>query len=486
MTLKNPVTDWSASRLSLAIHAREVSCREVMQAYLDRIALFNPVHNALVNLQDPKRLLDQADERDAQLAPGKASTGSMGWMHGMPQAIKDLAPVQGFPTTMGSPLLRSAVALEDGLMASRMKAAGCIVIGKTNTPEFGLGSHTFNEVFGTTRNAYDASKSAGGSSGGAAVALATRMLPVADGSDFMGSLRNPAAWNNVFGLRPSQGRVPMWPAADVYLSQLGTEGPMGRTVKDVAMLLSIQAGWDPRSPLSIAQDGSTFTSPPPLNAKTTRIGWLADLDGYLPMAPGILDVCQQGLKRLVHLGCAVEPTALGMPPERIWQSWLVWRRALVASRIAPCLVQADNRNKIKPEALWEYDQAQGLSAAEFSAASAQRSTFYQHMRTLLERYDFLVLPAAQVWPFDVSERWPAEINGRTMDSYHRWMEVVIYATFAGLPCISVPTGFNEQGLPMGLQLIGRPQADLSVLQLAKAYESVAQDILQITPSQQAR
>jgi amidase len=175
-----------------------------------------------------------------------------------------------------------------------------------------------------------------------------------------------------------------------------------------------------------------------------------------------------------------------MPPERIWQSWLVWRRALVASRIAPFLVQADNRNKIKPEALWEYDQAQGLSAAEFSAASAQRSAFYQHMRTLLERYDFLVLPAAQVWPFDVSERWPTEISGRKMDSYHRWMEVVIYATFAGLPCISVPTGFNKQGLPMGLQLIGRPQADLAVLQLAQSYESVAQDILQITPIQKAR
>jgi len=478
MTSKSPVTDWSATALSLSIHAREVSCREVMHAYLDRIALLNPVHNALVNLQDPKRLLAQADERDAQLAPGKASTGSMGWMHGMPQAIKDMAPVKGLPTTMGSTLLRNSVAQEDGLMAARMKAAGCIVIGKSNTPEFGLGSHTFNDVFGATRNAYDVSKSAGGSSGGAAVALATRMLPVADGSDFMGSLRNPAAWNNVFGLRPSQGRVPMRPAADVYLSQLGTEGPMGRTVKDVAMLLSVQAGWDARSPLSIAQDGSAFLTLPPLDTKTTRIGWLADLDGYLPMAPGILDTCQNGLKRLAHLGCTVEPTALGMPAERVWQSWLVWRQALVAARIAPFLVQAD--------ALWEYDQAQGLSAADFLAASAQRSSFYQHMLNLLERYDFLVLPAAQVWPFDVSERWPATINGRSMDSYHRWMEVVIYATFAGLPCISVPTGFNQHGLPMGLQLIGKPQADLSVLQLAQAYESVAQDILQITPSQPAR
>lgn len=366
-------------------------------------------------------------------------------------------------------------------MASRMKAAGCIVIGKTNTPEFGLGSHTFNEVFGVTRNAYDASKSAGGSSGGAAVALATRMLPVADGSDFMGSLRNPAAWNNVFGLRPSQGRVPMWPVTDVYLNQLGTEGPMGRTVQDVARLLSIQAGWDARSPLSIAQDGNAFMTLPSIKAKTTRIGWLADLDGYLPMAPGILDTCQQGLKRLTHLGCAVEPAELGMSAERVWQAWLVWRRALVASRIAPYLAQPGNREHIKPEALWEYDQAQGMTATEFAAAGAQRTAFYQQMLKLFGRYDFLALPAAQVWPFDADERWPEQINGRVMDTYHRWMEVVIYATFAGLPCISVPTGFSAEGLPMGLQLIGKPQADLAVLQLAQAYEGAAQDILQIQP-----
>lgn len=482
----NPITAWTATELSRAIHARRVSCREVMQAYLDRIAQVNPLHNALVSLQGPENLLAQADERDAQLATGKSRTGSMGWMHGMPQAIKDLAAVQGLPTTLGSPLMREFVAREDGLMASRMKAAGCIVIGKSNTPEFGLGSHTFNEVFGVTRNAYDPSKSAGGSSGGAAVALATRMLPVADGSDFMGSLRNPAAWNNVFGLRPSQGRVPMWPVQDVYLSQLGTEGPMGRTVEDVARLLSIQAGWDARSPLSIAEDGAQFLTLPALDTRTVRIGWLGDLEAYLPMEHGIIDTCEQSLRRFEQLGCAAEATALGTPADRVWQAWLVWRRALVASRIAPFLLQDSNRAKIKPEALWEYDQAQGLSASGFSAASAQRTAFYQHMLTLFERYDFLALPAAQVWPFDAGERWPREINGHPMDTYHRWMEVVIYATFAGLPCISVPAGFGPQGLPMGLQLIGKPRGDRAVLQLAQAYEGVAQDILQITPSQQAR
>ena len=242
------IIQFSAHALSQAIHRKQFSCREVMRAYLQRIADVNPRVNAIISLQDGDDLLRQADARDAQLARGE----SMGWMHGMPQAIKDLSNTAGIATVQGSPLMRNFVPSEDGLMAQRMKTAGCIVIGKTNVPEFGLGSHTFNEVFGVTRNPYDLSRTAGGSSGGAAVALATHMLPVADGSDFMGSLRNPAAWNNVFGFRPSQGRVPTWPAADAFIAQLGTEGPMGRTVQDVALLLGTHAGYSQNTPLSIA------------------------------------------------------------------------------------------------------------------------------------------------------------------------------------------------------------------------------------------
>ena len=472
-----PITDLGAHALSQAIHARQVSCREVMQAYLARIAAVNPGVNAIISLQDEGTLLAQADARDAQLARGE----SLGWMHGLPQAIKDLAPTAGICTTLGSPLLRDSVPLEDALMVQRMKAAGCIVIGKTNVPEFGLGSHTFNEVFGTTLNPYDLSKTAGGSSGGAAVALATRMLPVADGSDFMGSLRNPAAWNNVFGMRPSQGRVPMWPAPDAYLAQLATEGPMGRHVKDLAMLLSVQAGASSLAPLSIAGGTGEYKSNLRFDAKTARIGWLADLGGYLPMEAGILDVCRDGLKCLEAIGCAVEPAALGTPPEPVWQAWLVWRRALVASRLAPLLLEPKNRAHVKPEALWEYAQAQNLSGTQLMAASVQRTSFYHHMRTLLECYDFVVLPTAQVWPFAAQQRWPQQIDGHAMDSYHRWMEVTIYATFAGLPCISVPVGFNAQGLPMGMQIIGRPQADMEVLQIAYAYEQAAQQVLRIRP-----
>ena len=471
------ITALDASALSQAIHARSVSCRAVMQAYLARIQRLNPRYNALVSLRPEDDLLADADACDAELERGQ----SRGWMHGMPQAIKDLSNAAGLPTTLGSPLMRGFVANEDGLMVARMKAAGCIVIGKSNTPEFGLGSHTFNPVFGTTLNAYDPARSAGGSSGGAAVALALRLLPVADGSDFMGSLRNPAAWANIFGFRPSQGRVPMWPAQNVWISQLGTEGPMGRSVRDLQRLLATQAGWSPNAPLSIAEGAYPEMAGGLFDVKSTRIAWLADLDGYLPMEPGILDICAQGLRRLESLGCSVQPCALGMPPERVWQAWLVWRRVLVASRIAPFLLKEGNRAHIKPEALWEHDQAAQVSGADFMGASVARTSFYQQLLRLFEHHDVLALPTAQVWPFDAAERWPQQIAGRAMDSYHRWMEVVIYATFAGLPCISVPTGFNAQGLPMGLQLIGRPHGDAALLALAAAYEGAIGDWLAVRP-----
>jgi amidase len=462
------LTDLDADALSRAIHAKEVSCREVMRATLDRIAAVNPRVNAIVSLQDEGELLRQADERDARLARGE----SLGWMHGMPQAIKDAAETQGIATTLGSPLLANHVPRHDALMVERMKAAGCIVVGKTNTPEFGLGSHTFNEVFGVTRNAFDATKSAGGSSGGAAVALATHMLAVADGSDFMGSLRNPAGWNDVYGFRPSQGRVPRWPAADVWVALLSTEGPMGRTVTDVAALLDVQAGWDARTPLAIAAKESFAANVDRFDPRGVRIGWLGDLDGYLAMEPGVADVCARALARIEDAGGIVEPAALGFAPERVWQTWLVWRRWSVAARIAPHLRDPANRARIKPEALWEYDQGQGLTGMDTVQACAERTAFYDAMLRLFERYDALALPTAQVWPFPAEWRWPREVAGRAMDTYHRWMEAVIYATLAGLPCIAMPAGFGATGLPMGVQLIGRPHGDLGVLQLARAFERI--------------
>jgi amidase len=469
-----------------------VSCREVMQAYLARIHRLNPRLNAIVNLAPDDALLAQADARDLELAPSKTAHGSRGWMHGMPQAIKDAAHAAGFPTTFGSPLLQHEVASEDGAMVARMKGAGCIVIGKTNTPEFGLGSHTFNNLFGVTCNAWDAAVSAGGSSGGAAVALAQRLLPVADGSDFMGSLRNPAAWNHVFGLRPSQGRVPLWPALDTWVSQLPTEGPMARTVLDLAQLLSIQAGHDPRAPLSIARGPQSFvgsgTAPGGVLAVNglsgLRIGWLAGLQGHLTIEDGLLDVCEQALQHCADAGARVEPTPLGFDPTQLWNAWLIWRRALVAPRIAALMQRPGARAQIKPEALWEYDQGMGLSYMDFMQASQVRTAFHTHLLGLFERFDVLALPATQVWPFPIGERWPKQIGGRAMDTYHRWMEVTLYATFAGLPALSVPAGFHANGRwPAGLQLIGKPHGDAALLRIAAGYEALAPALLARRPNE---
>ena len=479
------ITDLPAYRLAAALGSRELSCRELMQATLARIDALNPAHNAIVSLRDGDALLAEADACDRAIAAEPTPELPRSFLFGLPQAIKDVVPTAGLRTTFGSPLLADNVPTTDALMVQRMKAAGCIVIGKTNTPEFGLGSHTFNEVFGATRNAFDATKSAGGSSGGAAVALATRMLAVADGSDSMGSLRNPAGWNNVFGFRPSQGRVPAWPAQDAWVTQFATEGPMARTVLDLALLLDVQAGYDPRAPLSLASEPS-FASRLESNAdaptaRPARIGWLGDLGGYLAMEPGVLDTCERALTRLSGAGAKVEPIPLGFAPERLWDAWLTWRWWLVNGRIAPFLEKPENRARIKPEALWEHDQGARLSAAQVMAASVERTAFHQHVLGLFGRVDFLALPSAQVWPFPVEERWPKEIAGRAMDTYHRWMEVVVIATFAGLPAVSVPAGFSSSGLPMGLQLIGPPRGDLGLLRLAGRYEEAAEELLSIRP-----
>jgi amidase len=476
----DPITDLDAHALSHAIHAREMSCVEVMRAYLARIHRLNPRFNAIVNLAPDDALLAQARERDTELARG----ASRGFLHGMPQAIKDAASATGFPTTYGSVLLKDNVARSDSVMVERMKAAGCIVIGKTNMPEFGLGSNTYNNLFGITGNGWDPNLSAGGSSGGAAVCLAQRLLPVADGSDFMGSLRNPAAWNHVFGLRPSQGRVPMWPAGDVWIAQLGTEGPMARSVRDLATLLSIQAGHDARAPLSIAHGPQDFAPRAPLSLRGMRIAWLGDLGGHLALEPGIAATCERALQAMADAGAIVEPRdGIGVDLERVWQAWLEWRRMLVAPRVAAALaLPGASRDSIKPEALWEHDQAQALSATEFMRASETRTRLHAQMLSQLVRFDALALPVTQVWPFDLNQHWPHEIAGRAMDTYHRWMEGTLYATFAGLPAISVPAGFDASGrLPTGLQLIGRAQGDAALLALAAAYEALIPELLRRRP-----
>jgi amidase len=454
-----------ALQLSKLIKLKQVACREVMATYLDHIARINPKVNAIVSLQERDGLMKQAAERDAQLARGEY----LGWMHGFPHAVKDLEPTKGIRTTWGSPLL-DMVPDHDAIFVERLKKNGAIIIGKTNAPEFGFGSQTYNTVFGTTLNAYDQSKVAGGSSGGACVSLALRMLPVADGSDMMGSLRNPAAFNNVIGFRPSFGRVPDGPSEELYCGQLSCGGPLGRSVADVAMLLSVMAGHDARDPLSLDQDPAVFSQPLERNYKGTRLGWLGNFNGYLQMEPGVMELCRGSFKAFESIGCTVEDARPDFPPEKLWDAWIKLRHWLSASGVQELYNDPAKRAKLKPEVQWEIQGGLNLTGLEVHAASLARSDWYRSLGKLFERYDYLLLPSAQVFPFDANVHWPKTINGVAMDTYHRWMEVVIPGSMSGGPILNVPVGFSAGGLPMGMQIIGRHLADFAVLQLGHAYE----------------
>jgi amidase len=353
-------------------------------------------------------------------------------------------------------------------MAERLRKAGAIFIGKTNTPEFGLGSHTYNPVYGTTRNAYDQSRSAGGSSGGAAVALALRMLPVADGSDFGGSLRNPAGWNNVFGFRTSFGRVPA-DGRDAWLPSMGVLGPMARNVPDLAMLLEVQAGYDDRVPLSMTED-ATFQERLEKDFKGTRIAWSGDFNGYVPYQPGVLEVCERALKTFESMGCIVEEAQPDFPIDAVWNAWLRLRAWQSGGALLAYYYDPAKRALLKPEAIFEVESGLKLSAYDITAAAGVRSEWYQAVRRFFGSYDFFIAPTAQLFPFDADLPWPREIAGRKMQTYHEWMKGVLPITMAGCPALAVPAGFNAQGLPIGMQIVARNHGDLSCLQLAHAYD----------------
>jgi amidase len=349
---------------------------------------------------------------------------------------------------------------------ARLRAAGAIVIGKTNTPEFGLGSQTYNAVFGATSNPYDRSRTCGGSSGGAAVALATGLLSVADGSDMMGSLRNPAGWNNVYGMRPSWGLVPADPLGDSFLHQLSTSGPMARNPRDLGAMLETMAGPDPRLPHARASASMADIAPV---AAGVRIGWLGDWEGAFAYEPGVADLCRRALQTFGDLGAQVDEMAAPHSAEAIWQSWTTLRSWQVATGIEPLYATPASRERLKPEAIWEVERGLGFSAMEIHRASVLRSDWFRKAATLFEKVDVLALPSAQVFPFDKSLEWPREIAGRRMDTYHRWMEVMIAASLIGLPVVNVPVGFSEDGLPMGMQLIGPRGSDRRLLELAQAW-----------------
>ncbi|WP_204114017.1 amidase [Shimia biformata] len=450
--------DRDAGAILTDLETGTLSAEALMVATLERIGEANPHVNAIVSLQDEATLIEAARAAD------RGPRG--GLLHGLPMAVKDLEDVAGLPVSMGSPLFAGTVSAKDGLIAERLRAAGAIFIGKTNTPEFGLGSHSFNPVHGVTRNPYDLTRSAGGSSGGAAAALATGMVALADGSDMMGSLRNPAAFCNVYGFRPSWGVVPRDTDSETFLQQLSTCGPMARSPADMALLMQVIGGPNPLVPHNAPAIDWRL---PEVPMKGLRIGWLGDWGGVLPVEGGILDQCRTGLDVFAGAGARVDDLDAPFSAAAIWDSWITLRSWAVAGELGEAMADPTRRDKLKPEAQWEAERGLGFTATDIHKAGAIRSQWFTAAARLFDSYDALVLPSAQVWPFPAEWHWPKEINGTTMDTYHRWMEVVVPASLLGLPVVNLPCGFGANGLPMGMQLIGRKGDDRRLMAMAQSY-----------------
>lgn len=448
-----------ARELARRIRAGEVSAREVLEAHLARIQRVNPQVNAIVTL-----VADQAMAAAAAADQALAGGAPVGPLHGLPIAHKDLVETRGIRTTFGSPVYAEHVPGRDALIVERIRAAGAVTVGKTNTPEFGAGSQTFNPVFGTTLNPWDTAKTCGGSSGGAAVALATGMIPIADGSDTGGSLRNPANFNGVVGFRPSPGRVPAWPHRTLW-SPLSVQGPMARTVADAALLLSVMAGPDPRAALALETPGSRFAEPLERDFRGTRIAWSHTLGG-LPVDPRVTAVIEARRAAFEAIGCVVEdvePDFSGA--DEAFKTFRAWEMEIARGELV-----RTRRDEVKATVVWNVEEGMKLTGPHMGRAETLRQELFHRMRELFERHDYLVCPVNQVPPFDVTIEYPAEVAGMPMETYIDWMKSCYYISIAGNPAISVPAGLTPEGLPVGLQVVGPFREDFAVLQLAQAYE----------------
>ena len=453
----------SACELARCIRARAVSATEVMQAHLERIERINPALNAVVTFM-PERGLEGARAVDAALARGEP----LGPLAGLPIGHKDLLPTRGVRTTSGSRIFKDFVPDADAIIVERLRAAGAIMIGKTNTPEFGAGSQTFNAVFGATRNPYGLDKTCGGSSGGAAAALAAGLLPIADGSDLGGSLRNPASFCNVVGLRPSAGRVPDWPRPDAWFD-LAVLGPMARCVEDAALMLSAMAGADARDPLSLQEPGAVFAQPLARDFAGARIAWSSDLGG-LPVEPEVRRIVDAQRRVFQELGCIVEEATPDLrDAEEIFRVLRAWHFHLL---LGPLL--ESHRELMKDTVVWNIEQGAHLTGREIGEAQMKRTRLFHRMREFMQRYDFLAAPVTQVLPFDVGVPYPTRIDGVELETYLDWMRSCHHISATGAPAISVPCGFSTSGLPVGLQIVGGHRADLAVLQIAFAFEQATQ------------
>ena len=450
-----------AKRLARLIRSRKLSATEVMKAFIAQIERVNPKVNAIVTFL-PELALAGAKKFDRNFKTNKSKP-----LAGLPIAYKDNVPTRGIRTTSGSPVYRDHVPLLDHVIVERLAAAGAITIGKTNLPEFAAGSHTYNMVFGATLNPYDPSKSAGGSSGGAAAAVATGMLPFADGGDLAASVRNPGNYCNVVGFRPSPGRVPHWPAPNAW-NTLSVLGPLARTVEDAAFLLAAMAGPDPRAPTSITEPGKVFASSLSRNFKKTKIAWSKNLGG-LPMDPRVTAVLERQRKVFADLGCVVEEAE---PDFSGATEAFETLRALSFVQNYGQLVKT-RRKEVKDTIIWNVEQGWKLTPEQIASAEAHRNVLFHRMRLFLERYEFLLCPVNQLPPFPSEIDYPTLIAGELQRNYLDWMKSCYYITITSHPAISVPAGFTDDvmPLPVGLQIVGRYRQDFAVLQLAHAYES---------------
>ena len=449
-----------AKKLAQLLHARKLSAAEVMRAFIGRIERVNPQVNAIVTFL-PEQALKEAKALDRK-------KGRKPPLAGLPIAYKDLVATKGIRTTLGSMVYKDNVPKEDALLVERLKAAGAITLGKTNTPEFGAGSNTFNKVFGATRNPYDPTKTAGGSSGGAAAAVACGMLPFADGSDLAASLRNPGNYCNVVGFRPTPGRVPSYPAANAWDTQ-PVIGPIARTVEDAAFLLCAMAGPDRRAPVSISEPGSIFAKSLKRSFKKVRVAWTPDFGG-LPVEPEVTAVLEAQRKVFSSLGCVVEEACPDFSGAT--EAFETLRAVSFAMRFAPLL--KTHRSELKDTVIWNIEQGLALDGAKIARAESLRTELYQRMRAFLEKYEFLLAPVNQLPPFPVETEYPTEIAGVKLGNYLDWMKSCYYITITSHPAISVPAGFTTDGLPVGLQIVGRYRDDFGVLQLAHAFEQETQ------------
>lgn len=460
MPTNNELCFMPATQLARLMRTKELSVREVMAAHLAQIERINPKVNAIVTLLPPDLLMKQAGAADDAILRGEA----VGPLHGLPIAHKDLVLTKGIRTTYGSPLFQDFVPDQDDLIIERLKGAGAITTGKTNVPEFGAGSQTFNPVFGATLNPYDLTKTCGGSSGGAAVSLACGMQPLADGSDMGGSLRNPANFCNVVGFRTAPGRVPAYPKLTAW-APWSVQGPMARTVEDVALMLSVIAGPDARSPIAIREPGSIFNRPLERDFSGVRIAWSRDL-GSFPVDPRVTAVIESQRSVFEDLGCIVEE---GEPDFRdadeIFKVWRAWSFAAAYADLVE-----RHRDQVKDTVVWNVEAGLKLSGPQLGQAEVKRTQLYHRVRQFMETYEFLILPVSQVPPFDVTTEYITEINGVALETYIDWMQSCYFITVTGLPAISVPCGFTAEGLPVGVQIVGRHQDELGVLQLAYAFE----------------